>query len=53
MYSLSYEHTTNAVSVLFPSALESDEDEVWVADSANERIVVLKRAGTISGSRSE
>jgi hypothetical protein len=49
VYSLTFPPTAGAGTVLDPIALEADDDEVWVADGANERIVVLQRAGSTSG----
>ncbi len=49
VYAPMYEPTIGAGVLARPSAIEADSASVWVADPANERIVVLTRAGTISG----
>lgn len=48
VYAPSFAPTEAAGLVEMPIALAADSDEVWLADPADERIVVLKKADAIS-----
>jgi hypothetical protein len=49
VYSLTFHPTLEAGAILEPRAVVADSNEVWVADRAGARIVVLKRSATVSG----
>jgi hypothetical protein len=48
VYAMGYPPTEEAGTIAAPRALAADDDEVWLADPANRRIVVLKKADAIS-----
>jgi len=47
--SLTFPDDDGVGEILSPFAIEADEDEVWIADRAGGRVVILKYVGQVSG----